>query len=810
MSVLSPADVPHLNEVIRTLPVAGGRIELPPGEFELVPPLPPPGAPPGFPLAAVVVDRPVEILGAGPAFGTGSATVLRVPRDITHGFELLGNIAYREGRAVHVAGARRSRLSGFALVPQPRSGPRDDSSPYTYGITIRAGSVELSNLHVQDAVEHNIQIISQGITVGSRAFVDVADHWFMHHIRTQRAGLDGVYINGTDAHIGTALQIDAVNNGRWGINDSSTFGNVHIGHHTRGNGYNPNFWYEVTILEIAGLILTINHSVEGRDGTYWDPSPKDSTSWTENARLHERDDPGSSARDENIPGPMVKRVIFDDPRREATRVEVDSLDLFSPTPRPDGSFEPIGELRVGPERAFNAKYGGGYYSNSMSTYGTWIGCYAEVDQSFLLSCKEDHVPGGRLVRGQAIVLGGGVAGQTNALQVMGYSRSKTHEQASVTVKSADITAAHLTASDFYRPTIECSGPWGDAEGSPRKILTSSEADRGWRAIRQFRYKAKYFHDGKYHNRLPWYLLEPYRNRDWEWLENAWFLIRRENKGQAQPREVPYAFTDEDHPHGPSHPIQAWSRASSPFRFCLAKRFAIAAREDPDDWQQVTVINDYLRDILPRRLHPVRVEFVYPGTLALSLSVKSPSGSKPVELGSYELDGATGTLRVWVRTAEPVIPTSPANLPYSLMVVGERYQVSLETRAATTGALPAFFAASDGVLSAAAPGRFPDQDGIPLVLGDSLLVKDEPAPQHNGIYVLTGVGDARTPWKIQRRSDFNDARERITELEAGEVRSGAVVVVLEGTTNGASQWVLSAPPSPFITIGTTPLTFWRAA
>ncbi len=790
-----------LNTMIWALPVEGGRIELPPGEFDLVPPAPPPGAPPGWrPSAAVVVDRPVEILGAGPAFGARSPTVLLVPRGVTHGFELLGNIAYREGRAAYAAGARRSRLSGFALTPKARAGPGDESKAYTFGITIRAGSVELSNLHVQDAVEHNIQIISEGITVEGRTFVDVADHWFMHHVRTQGAGLDGIYINGTDAHIGTALQVDAVNNGRWGINDSSSFGNTHIGHHTRGNGYNPDQGFEVTILEIVGNTLTIDHR-----RTDWDPNPKDSTGWLEFARLHERDDPGSHARDENIPGPKVVGVIFHDPTGAATRVKVDSLDLFRPTPRADGSFERIGELRVGPERAFNAKYGGGYYSNSSSTYGTWIGCYAEVDQSFLLACQQDGMGGAGSVRGQALVLGGGVSAQTNALQVVGNSRSKFYEKALATVKSPDIAAAHLRATRLIRPSLESSGPWGDAEGSPRKILTSSEADHPFRAVRQFQYNAKYLHNGEYLNRQPWSLLEPYRGlwRAWEWLEDSWFLVRRQRRAvpplQA-PEEVPYSFTDEDHPHGPSHPIQGWSRVSSPFRFCLTKRFEIAA---PDEWEQVTVAGDYLRDIIPERPasgeRPARRKFTYPGTLALSLTVKGPSGSKAVELGSYEHDGTTGTLRAWVRTCEPVPSTGPANLPYLMTILGERYQVSFETRASTTGALPAFFTASDGVLSAAAPGRFPDQDGITLAFGDSLLVKDEPAPQHNGVYVLTGAGDALTPWKLQRRSDFD---------EAGDVRSGAVVVVFEGTTNGASQWVLTA--SGTITIGSTPLTFWRSA
>lgn len=86
------------------------------------------------------------------------------------------------------------------------------------------------------------------------------------------------------------------------------------------------------------------------------------------------------------------------------------------------------------------------------------------------------------------------------------------------------------------------------------------------------------------------------------------------------------------------------------------------------------------------------------------------------------------------------------------------------------------------------------DGVTLVAGDRILVKDQTTASQNGLYVVTTLGTgANGTWS---RAGDADA--------AGELTSGAVVSVEGGTANGDSQWMLTTN-NP-ITIGTTALTF----
>ena len=82
------------------------------------------------------------------------------------------------------------------------------------------------------------------------------------------------------------------------------------------------------------------------------------------------------------------------------------------------------------------------------------------------------------------------------------------------------------------------------------------------------------------------------------------------------------------------------------------------------------------------------------------------------------------------------------------------------------------------------------DGVVLVVGDRVLVKDQAALSQNGIYVV-----AAGAWS--RASDADNS-------PGGEVTSGAYAFIEEGTTYASSGWVL-ATANP-ITLGTTNLTF----
>ena len=104
------------------------------------------------------------------------------------------------------------------------------------------------------------------------------------------------------------------------------------------------------------------------------------------------------------------------------------------------------------------------------------------------------------------------------------------------------------------------------------------------------------------------------------------------------------------------------------------------------------------------------------------------------------------------------------------------------RAATTATV---------TLSAGAPNTL---DGVTLVLGDRVLVKNQGTASQNGVYTVTILGTgANGTWT--RALDFDSS---------DEVTSGILLPVTEGTSNGGTIWFLTTPDP--ITLGTTSLTF----
>lgn len=87
------------------------------------------------------------------------------------------------------------------------------------------------------------------------------------------------------------------------------------------------------------------------------------------------------------------------------------------------------------------------------------------------------------------------------------------------------------------------------------------------------------------------------------------------------------------------------------------------------------------------------------------------------------------------------------------------------------------------------------DGVTLTLGDRLLVKNEAAPAHNGIYTFTQDGDGSTVPYILTRS---------TDMDTSAQIAGAFTFVESGTVNVSSGWVVNSY-GPF-TIGTTAINF----
>lgn len=122
------------------------------------------------------------------------------------------------------------------------------------------------------------------------------------------------------------------------------------------------------------------------------------------------------------------------------------------------------------------------------------------------------------------------------------------------------------------------------------------------------------------------------------------------------------------------------------------------------------------------------------------------------------------------------------------------------RGATTAALAAntYANGSSGfgaTLTGNANGAINPIDGLTLAVADRLLVKNEVAALGNGIYVVTQVGTAGTPYILTRASDFDIA---------SDILPGTVVTVAEGTVNADLAYLLTANAP--IVVGTTALTW----
>ncbi len=103
-------------------------------------------------------------------------------------------------------------------------------------------------------------------------------------------------------------------------------------------------------------------------------------------------------------------------------------------------------------------------------------------------------------------------------------------------------------------------------------------------------------------------------------------------------------------------------------------------------------------------------------------------------------------------------------------------VKRSVKAATTADLSA--ASSTTTTLTGGLVALPAQDGVTLVVGDRLLVKNQTTATQNGIYTVTNVGAAgTTAWVLTRAADADTASEL----------AGAIVNVDQGTTQGGLAW-----------------------
>lgn len=119
------------------------------------------------------------------------------------------------------------------------------------------------------------------------------------------------------------------------------------------------------------------------------------------------------------------------------------------------------------------------------------------------------------------------------------------------------------------------------------------------------------------------------------------------------------------------------------------------------------------------------------------------------------------------------------------------QLYFVTAATTTTLSPVTY--SSGTLTAVSNGRLANIDGIKLMLGDSVLIKNESAQLRNGIYIISDTGTVSTTAKMYR----NHRYDTLTEVYPSQVN------VLSGTVN-AGAYFIQTRVNPVV--GTSPLIY----
>jgi hypothetical protein len=158
---------------------------------------------------------------------------------------------------------------------------------------------------------------------------------------------------------------------------------------------------------------------------------------------------------------------------------------------------------------------------------------------------------------------------------------------------------------------------------------------------------------------------------------------------------------------------------------------------------------------------------------------------------------TGTI-----TTAPVSNTDIVNKQYADAIAsGIHFHEAVDL--ATTAALPAntYNNGTGGVgatLTANANGAL-SVDSTLTVAGNRILVKNEVAGANNGVYVVTQVGSAGTPYILTRATDFDSVGTGVDQIDEGDF-----FLVTSGTANVNTAWVQQTPPP--ITIGTTAIVF----
>jgi len=176
------------------------------------------------------------------------------------------------------------------------------------------------------------------------------------------------------------------------------------------------------------------------------------------------------------------------------------------------------------------------------------------------------------------------------------------------------------------------------------------------------------------------------------------------------------------------------------------------------------------------------------------------------LGTSTANISTANITAGTVSTTPVNNTDIVNKQYADAIAsGIHFHEAVDL--ATTAALPAntYNNGTSGVgatLTATANGAL-SVDSTLTVASNRILVKNEATQANNGVYTVTQVGSAGTPYILTRATDFDTAGTGVDQIDEGDF-----FLVTSGTVNLNTAWVQqTAPP---ITVGTTAIVFQQFA
>ena len=109
------------------------------------------------------------------------------------------------------------------------------SNPHKHGVRCRAGFL-IENCAIAEFPGDGIHIVADVTSPAGSATLGNANQWAIRNVTVNRNGRNGLYLRGGDVNAGVAVQVNASDNGRWGVFDESFLGNTHVGHHADSNG----------------------------------------------------------------------------------------------------------------------------------------------------------------------------------------------------------------------------------------------------------------------------------------------------------------------------------------------------------------------------------------------------------------------------------------------------------------------------------------------------------------------------------------------------------------------------------------------